>query len=85
MALVVGVLVGTFVGMGIGVRVGSAVRKRMDRWSPSYLCLFSRASRHAGGISQRAARHDRRLRRAPGEPLGIAVALKTDPLRLGAR
>jgi len=36
MALVVGVLVGTFIGIGIG----NAARKRMDRWSPCYLCLL---------------------------------------------
>jgi len=38
MALVVGVLVGTFIGIGIGI--GNAARKRMDRWSPCYLCLL---------------------------------------------
>ncbi len=41
MALVVGALVGTFIGIGIGI--GNAVRKRMGRWSPCYLCLFGRA------------------------------------------
>jgi len=42
MALVVSGLVGTFIGMCIGI--GYAARKRMDRWSPRYLCLFGRAT-----------------------------------------
>jgi hypothetical protein len=36
MTLVVGMVVGTF----IGIRIGNAARKRMDRWSFRYLCLF---------------------------------------------
>jgi hypothetical protein len=47
-ALVVGMLVGTFIGIGIGVRVGNAVRKRVDRWSPCYLCGFSHATCRVG-------------------------------------
>jgi hypothetical protein len=38
MALIAGLLVGTVIGVGIGVGVGNAVRKRFDRWAPSYLC-----------------------------------------------
>ena len=43
MALVVGLLVGTF----IGIRIGNAARKRMDRWSPCYLCLSGHAAQIA--------------------------------------
>lgn len=39
-ALVLGMLVGTF----IGIRIGNGARKRVDRWAPSYLCLFGRGS-----------------------------------------
>jgi hypothetical protein len=44
MALVIGMLVGTSIGIGIG----NSARKRMDRWSPCYLCLFGRTA-HRGG------------------------------------
>jgi hypothetical protein len=40
MALVVSVLV----GVCIGIRIGNAGRKRLDRWSRRYLCLFGRAT-----------------------------------------
>ncbi len=44
MALAVRELVGMFIGMCIADRIGNAARKRMDRWSPRYLCFFGRAT-----------------------------------------